>query len=68
MHISFGPNGELNVDLSFVEEPLGLPAANGYGWPELGFNYSLGPYNRYIIYRKLGWGGTSSTWLARDRL
>ncbi|KAF8885738.1 kinase-like domain-containing protein [Infundibulicybe gibba] len=65
-HISVGPDGKVNVDLSFTEEPLGVPAEEGYGWPQLEFNETIGPGNRYMILRKLGWGMSSSSWLARD--
>ena len=65
-HISVGPDGKVNVDLTFVEEPLGMPASDGYGWPQFKFGETLGPEKRYTIVRKLGWGMTSSTWLARD--
>jgi len=54
------------VDLTFVEEPLGMPASDGYGWPRFEFGEKLGPEKRYTIVRKLGWGMTSSTWLAHD--
>jgi hypothetical protein len=66
--ISIGPDGKVNVDLTFVEEPLGLPSKDGYGWPQIEFNQHLGPDNRYIVSKKLGWGISSSTWLAYDRL
>jgi len=65
-HVSVGPDGKVSIDLTFVEEPLGLPAREGYGWPQLEFNEAIGPDSRYIITRKLGWGMSSSTWLARD--
>ncbi|TFK33318.1 kinase-like domain-containing protein [Crucibulum laeve] len=66
-HFSVGPHGKECVDLTFVEEPLGLPAEGGYGWPQLNFSEAVGPDNRYVILRKLGWGMSSSTWLAHDR-
>ncbi|PBK74828.1 kinase-like protein [Armillaria solidipes] len=67
--ISVGPDGKLHVGkLTFVEEPLGLPAKEHFGWPHLEFNESIGPDNRYVISRKLGWGMSSSTWLARDKI
>jgi hypothetical protein len=65
-HISVGPDGKVNVDLTFVEEPLGMPASDGYGWPPFEFGEKLGPEKRYTIVRKLGWGMSSSTWLAHD--
>ncbi|SJK98279.1 uncharacterized protein ARMOST_01542 [Armillaria ostoyae] len=68
-HISsVGPDGVVHVDLTFVEEPLGMSAEEGYGWPQLEFNEAIGPENRYVICRKLGWGMSSSTWLARDTM
>lgn len=66
-HVSVTEDGQTFVDLEFVEEPLGMPASEGYGWPNLEFGEAIGPDNRYDIVRKLGWGMTSSTWLARDR-
>ncbi|KAK0187959.1 kinase-like protein [Armillaria mellea] len=67
--VSVGPDGKLHVGkLTCVEEPLGLPAKEGYGWPHLKFNESIGPDNRYVISRKLGWGMSSSIWLARDKI
>ncbi|KAI0315034.1 kinase-like domain-containing protein [Amylostereum chailletii] len=60
-------NGKEEVALVFVEEPLGMPANEGYGWPQLEFGEAVGPDNRYIVCRKLGWGMCSSTWLARDQ-
>ncbi len=67
--ISVGPDGKLHVGkLTFVEEPLGLPAKERYGRPHLEFNESIGPDNRHVISKKLGWGMSSSTWLARDKM
>jgi hypothetical protein len=65
-HFSIDPEGKQVVDLSFVSEPLGLPAADGYGWAQFEFGDQIGPDNRYAITRKLGWGMYSSAWLARD--
>ena len=67
-HFSVGADGKTYVDLSFASEPLGMPAKDGYGWPQIDINQSIGPDNRYTIRRKLGWGMSSSTWLARDRM
>ncbi|KAK0455646.1 kinase-like protein [Desarmillaria tabescens] len=67
-HTSVGLNGEVYVDLTFASEPLGLPGQEGYGWPQLDFDEAIGPENRYVICRKLGWGMSSSTWLARDKM
>src|SRR6185437_6921349 len=49
--VSIGPDGKVNVDLTFVEEPLGLPSKDGYGWPQIEFNQHLGPDNRYVVSR-----------------
>ncbi|KAG5643253.1 hypothetical protein DXG03_001263 [Asterophora parasitica] len=63
---SLQPDGTVFVDLEFVEEALGLPGVDGYGWARFEFGQAIGPNNRYTIQRKLGWGMYSSTWLARD--
>ncbi|KAJ7739469.1 kinase-like domain-containing protein [Mycena maculata] len=59
-----------NVELSFVEEPLGLRADQGYGYLQVDFGDRIGPVHgprpRYEILRKLGWGMNASVWLARD--
>ncbi|KAJ3925812.1 MAG: kinase-like protein [Lentinula lateritia] len=65
-HVSVDKDGKNVVDLSFVEEPLGLPGLEGFGWPQLEFGERIGPDLRYEIKRKLGWGMHSSTWLAYD--
>jgi hypothetical protein len=44
------------VDLTFVEEPLGLRADQGYGYMQVEFGERIGPEGRYEILRKLGWG------------
>ncbi|PBK92967.1 kinase-like protein [Armillaria gallica] len=67
-YIKTGPDEKAGLDLVFVEEPLGLPAEEGYGWPQLEFNEAIGPEKRYVVCRKLGWGMSSSTWLARDTM
>ncbi|OBZ66852.1 Serine/threonine-protein kinase SRPK [Grifola frondosa] len=54
------------VELTFVEEPLGLRADQGYGYLQVEFGQRIGPNNRYEILRKLGWGQNASVWLARD--
>ena len=66
-HFSVGLDGNPVVDLTFASEPLGLPAQGGYGWPYIEAGQFIGPENRYQICRKLGWGMSSSTWLARDQ-
>ncbi|CAA7266685.1 unnamed protein product [Cyclocybe aegerita] len=55
-----------SVDLTFSEEPLGMPAEYGFGYPIVNFGQRFGPEGRYEVIRKLGWGGYSSIWLARD--
>lgn len=64
--ITVGPDGEPVMEVTFAEEPLGMPASAGYGYADIEFGAVIGPDNRYIIIRKLGWGGSSSTWLGRD--
>ncbi|THH03576.1 hypothetical protein EW146_g10394 [Bondarzewia mesenterica] len=54
------------VELDFVEEPLGLTANQGYGYFRVDFGETIGPDGRYEIKRKLGWGRNASIWLARD--
>jgi hypothetical protein len=45
-----------NVELNFVEEPLGLRADQGYGYLQVDFGQRVGPGDRYEVLRKLGWG------------
>src|ERR1700761_3334695 len=66
-HYSLDPEGKPVMDLTFTSEPLCLPGKDGYGWPQLEFNETLGPDSHYVVLRKLGWGMSSSTWLARDK-
>ncbi|RXW25557.1 hypothetical protein EST38_g374 [Candolleomyces aberdarensis] len=66
-HFSVDPEGNRVVDLTFASEAIGMPASQGYGWPQFDFGQEIGPDDRYKIVRKLGWGMHSSTWLARDR-
>ncbi|KXN84886.1 Serine/threonine-protein kinase SRPK [Leucoagaricus sp. SymC.cos] len=66
-HISVQPDGKVMIDLIFTEEPVGMPASEGYGWPQFEFGEVFGPDQRYVIVRKLGWGMFSSTWMARDQ-
>ena len=54
------------VDLSFIEEPLGLSREQGYGFPRFEFGDTIGPERRYKIIRKLGWGMNASIWMAFD--
>ncbi|KAG8813727.1 hypothetical protein FRC19_002220, partial [Serendipita sp. 401] len=65
-HFSIGPDGQVFVDLTFISEPLGMPADKGYGWPKFEFDDKIGQDQRYTIVRKLGWGMHSSTWLVHD--
>jgi len=67
-HFSVDPDGEQVVDLTFVSEAIGMPAAKGYGWAQFEFGDQIGQDNRYTIVRKLGRGMYSSTWLARDSM
>ncbi|KAJ7726753.1 kinase-like protein [Mycena metata] len=53
-----------NVELTFMEEPLGLRADQGYGYLQVDFGQRLGANGRYEILRKLGWGMNVS--LAND--
>ncbi|KAH7904191.1 kinase-like domain-containing protein [Hygrophoropsis aurantiaca] len=50
----------------FTEEPLGLPASEGFGYFQGDPGCSLGPDLRFKLETKLGYGTTSSVWLARD--
>ncbi|KAK7051340.1 hypothetical protein VNI00_004840 [Paramarasmius palmivorus] len=50
--------GKRVVDFDFVEEPLGMPAERGLGFPQFDFGDVL---QGYTVLRKLGWGMTSST-------
>ena len=58
--------GVTYVDLSFIEEPLGLSREQGYGFPRFEFGGTIGPERRYKIIRKLGWGTNASIWMAFD--
>jgi serine/threonine-protein kinase SRPK3 len=51
---------------TFSEEPLGLPASEGFGYFQGGPGLILGPANRFKLQAKLGFGTASSVWLARD--
>lgn len=59
---------EVAFELSFMSEPLGLPAEDGYGWAPIEYDEKIGPAGRYTVACKLGWGMHSSTWLALDGL
>ncbi|KDR68899.1 hypothetical protein GALMADRAFT_128924 [Galerina marginata CBS 339.88] len=61
-------NGRPSVPhYTFFEEPLGLPASEGYGYFQGTPGLSLGPSNRFKLQAKLGFGTASSVWLAHDR-
>src|SRR5260370_13871808 len=53
---------------AFSEEPLGLPASEGFGYFQGGPGLTFGPDYRFKLQAKLGFGTTSSVWLARDRV
>ncbi|KAG6895867.1 hypothetical protein C0993_009016 [Termitomyces sp. T159_Od127] len=57
-------NGEY-TDYFFTSEPLGLPATQGFGWAKIEFDQVLCD-GEWVIKRKLGWGMSSSIWLAFD--
>src|ERR1700733_8696992 len=65
-HFYLDAEGKEVFDLTFISEPLGLPASRAYGFTQLECGGCIGPEARYTIARKLGWGMHSSTWLARD--
>lgn len=65
-HLSVDVEGITQVDLEFVEEPLGLSADQGHGFPRIEFGDTIGPDHRYKVVRKLGWGMNSSVWMALD--
>ncbi|KAF8335635.1 kinase-like protein [Amanita rubescens] len=53
---------------TFSEEPLGLPASEGFGYFQGGPGLTFGPDGRFKLQAKLGFGTTSSVWLARDHV
>ncbi|KAJ7220783.1 hypothetical protein GGX14DRAFT_389175 [Mycena pura] len=55
------PATENDVELTFVEEPLGLRADQGYGYMQVDLGQRIGPSGQYEILRKLGWGMNSIT-------
>jgi len=62
-----GANQQRNTrHFTFAQEPLGLPASKGYGYFQGGPGLTLGPDCRFELKAKLGFGKTSSVWLARD--
>ena len=56
------------LQFTFSEEPLGLPASEGFGYFQGGPGLTLGPNSRFKLQAKLGFGTTSSVWLARDHM
>ncbi|KAK7450132.1 hypothetical protein VKT23_013014 [Stygiomarasmius scandens] len=64
---NYSQNVNAVAEFKFESEPLGMPAASGQGYPYLEFGQAVGDDGRYVIRRKLGWGLTSSIWLALDR-
>ena len=52
----------------FAEEPLGLPASEGFGYFQGRPGLVFGPDKRFKLQTKLGFGTTSSVWLARDSM
>ncbi|KNZ77470.1 Protein kinase dsk1 [Termitomyces sp. J132] len=65
-HVSIDAEGNRITTFTYVSEPLGNPPEHGYGWPRLDFEEVVGR-GEWIIKRKLGWGISSSTWLALDQ-
>ena len=65
-HVSVNPDGIELVDLELVEEPLGVTAEQGYGFPWIESGDAMGPDKRYKVVRELGWGMNSSIWTAFD--
>jgi hypothetical protein len=65
-HLSVDAEGNTQVDLEFIEEPLGLSAEQGHGFLRIEFGDAIGPDHRYKVVRKLGWGMNSSVWMAFD--
>ena len=64
-----GANEEQGIPhFTFSEEPLGLPAAEGFGYFQGGPGLTFGPNSRFKLQAKLGFGTTSNVWLARDRM
>lgn len=54
------------LEFRFMEEPLGIPASEGFGYYQARLGGVLGPGGRYKLEAKLGFGMASSVWLARD--
>jgi hypothetical protein len=65
-HLSVDAEGNTQVDLEFIEEPLGPSAEQGHGFLRIEFGDAIGPDNRYKAVRKLAWGMNSSVRMAFD--
>jgi serine/threonine-protein kinase SRPK3 len=62
-----GANEQQDIPhFTFSEEPLGLPASEGFGYFQGGPGLAFGPDCRFKLQAKLGFGTASSVWLARD--
>jgi hypothetical protein len=53
-----------SLGLLFTEEPVSKYRPGGYHPVCLGDTFKD---RRYEVYHKLGWGGSSTVWLAKDR-
>ena len=65
-NVTVDSNGNPVQNLTYISEPLGNPAIEGCGWPRFEFEQVVGN-GEYILKRKLGWGMSSSIWLAYDQ-
>jgi hypothetical protein len=57
-----------SLSFTFAEEPLGVPAYEGFGYFQGAPEDVIGPGDRYQLQAKLGFGTNSSVWLAKDCL
>ncbi|KIJ22717.1 hypothetical protein M422DRAFT_57104 [Sphaerobolus stellatus SS14] len=61
------PERSLDTEtLTFPEEPVGIPASEGFGYLEVDIGDTIGPEMRYRIGRKIGFGRSSTVWMAYD--
>ena len=66
-NLNSGANEQRDIPhFTFSEEPLGLPASEGFGYFQGGPGLAFGPDCRFKLQAKLGFGTASSVWLARD--